>query len=101
MVGHDQEIERPDQPGRKAGRGNHRLALGKAQRLVRAKRVADLAGIGGIAGVQVGIAKEHPVRVTLVKIRGLVLAADLDVFLCHGDVLCSDRKGEQEAGGGG
>jgi hypothetical protein len=58
MVGDHQEVERPLQPRWKSGRRLDFLALGEAVGGVEIDCTPDHPGIGGVGGVQVGVAEE-------------------------------------------
>jgi hypothetical protein len=92
MIGHDEKVERLDQPDRLTGRGDDLLALGEAQRVIGTDRVADHARIRRIGRVQVGIAEEDPAWICLKQIRRVLRRSDAHIVFGGGDILCHDSR---------
>ena len=69
VIRDNQEIQRPTEPRGQSAAGLHGLAAREAIRFLRSETITEHAGVGRIAGVQVGIAKKHPVRESLLRVR--------------------------------
>lgn len=96
MVGHDQEIERPLQPGSYAVGGRYRFTLGEPVGVVRSSRGANQTCIGGIARMKMGIAKQDLVWEIVLNIWRILGVWDwrhVDQFLGQSGV-----RAKQEAG---
>ncbi len=87
VIRHHKPVERALQPRRNAIGGHDRLTLGEAIGIVGRERCANQPGIGGIGGVQVGVAEEHLVWVLVQQIgrigdRRVEIGRDIAEFLC-------------------
>ena len=87
VIGNDQEIEWANEPRPYAGAGHDNLPPRESVRVIRPQDVAEHASIGGVGGVHVGIAPEHPLRKSTSEMRGVLPSADSYAGAVDGDIL--------------
>ena len=88
MVGHNEEVERPIELRRHASARGDRFASGKAIRVLGAERVADHAGVGRVAGMQMRVAEEDLIGEGFARDRGSIWTSRSAVVAGESCVCC-------------